>query len=61
MRRVEIEWLDSISEGRWNSLDNIEREATRDAMCHRSIGYLIIDNDDFVLIAGSREIGRAHV
>lgn len=54
MRRVEIEWLDSISEGRWNDREQIERQANRANMLHRSVGYLLMDNDDFVLLAGSR-------
>lgn len=55
MRRVEVEWLDSVGEGRWQPREVIELEATRDAMLHRSVGCLIVDTDDFVLLAGSRK------
>jgi len=52
--KVEVEWLDSVSEGRWSDLETVMREATYDAMCHRTTGYLLVKNKDFVLLAGSR-------
>ena len=54
MKRVEVEWLDSICEGSWHRRDDVIREATREAMLHRSIGYLVHENDEMVLLAGSR-------
>ena len=55
MRFVEVEWLDSVSEGRWQPREDVGREATREAMLHRSVGYLVSDTEDFVLLAGSRK------
>ena len=54
MKKVEVEWLDSISEGRWYGKDAVIAEATREAMVHRSLGYLLHENEDMVLLAGSR-------
>jgi hypothetical protein len=61
LRRVEVEWLDSMSEGRWVDMETAVRTATREAMCHRSVGYLIHETDDLVLLAGSRSEGGENV
>lgn len=54
MKRVEVEWLDAVSEGRWHGRDAAIREATRDSMLHRSVGYLVHEDIEMVLLAGSR-------
>jgi len=51
--KAEVEWLDSISEGRWNDLETVLREATPEAMRHRSVGYLLAKTKNHVLLAGS--------
>ena len=61
MRVVEIEWVDSVSEGRWNDKDEALRIATLEAMLHRSVGYLLREDDDMVLIAGSRSENEYNV
>lgn len=61
MRIVEVEWLDSVSEGRWHPKDDAIREATRDVMLHRSVGYLVHETDELILLAGSRGEDGANV
>lgn len=52
---VEVEWLDSMTDGGWISKDDAIARATKDAMLHRSVGYLIHETDDMILLAGSRD------
>lgn len=54
MKLVEVEWLDSIGEGRWTNVEEAIRIATKSYMLHRTAGYLVHENDDMILIAGSR-------
>ena len=53
-RIVEVEWLDAMSEGRWMDTETAISRATREVMLHRSVGYLIHETDDLILLAGSR-------
>lgn len=54
MRLVEVEWLDSMSEGGWMRADEARRRATVDAMAHRTVGYVIDENDHSLLLAMGR-------
>lgn len=54
MNVVEVQWLDSVSEGRWHAKDDVIREATYDAMLHRSVGFLVHETEELILLAGSR-------
>lgn len=60
-RMVEVEWLDSMSEGRWMDTETAISRATREVMLHRSVGYLIHETDDLILLAGSRGESSEHV
>ena len=51
---VEVEWLDSIIAGPWERAEEVLRRATVDAQRHRSIGYLVESNADFILLAGNQ-------
>lgn len=44
---VEVDWVDSASRGRWDSLENYKKEVT--AYC-RSAGYLIADTKHHLII-----------
>lgn len=54
MKRVEIEWLDSlvIDGGLWIDADMID-EDDRDQMLHRSVGYLVSESDETLVLATS--------
>lgn len=56
--RVEVEWLDSQSDGRWQALPDALRAAEADDLLHRSIGFLIDDNERYVLLAASHREER---
>ena len=47
--RVEVEWIDSESDGSWMPLEQALYEAQDEAL-HRSCGYLLADTDDYVLL-----------
>lgn len=54
-RMVEVEWLDSVTIGDgWITRDDLQRLA-RDpaAMRHRTVGYLIDEGDEYLLLVGS--------
>jgi len=51
---VEVEWLDSMGSNSWESRAQAEREATEYALRHRSVGYLLKDEEHSILIARSR-------
>lgn len=54
MKIVEVEWVDSMSEGRWKPVADVIREATDEAMLHRSVGYLVHECEGSIVLAGSR-------
>jgi hypothetical protein len=51
VRKVEVEWLDSIGQGRWRDRDEVLRAAEDEPLLHHSCGYLIAENDRYVLLA----------
>ena len=50
--RVEVEWEDAASEDRWQEMDEAVVGLSRPWLV-RSIGYLIHDTEDGVILAGS--------
>ena len=46
---VEVWWTDAYGQNRWHSRANTERERT----AVKSVGYLVIDEPDFIAIARS--------
>lgn len=53
MKLVEVEWIDSMGESGWQPAEDARRQATEDAMRHRSVGYVLADKDHSLLIAQS--------
>lgn len=51
---VAVEWVDSACDASWRSLDKAvaDAEATWDRK-HLTVGFLLCDTDDFVLVASS--------
>jgi len=47
---VEVEWIDSESNSSWMSLRQALTEADPESR-HRSCGYLLIENDRYILLA----------
>ena len=50
-RRVEVEWLDSVSWSGWRSRKSAVEKANVDELRHRSCGYVIADNEDGLMLA----------
>lgn len=48
--RVEVEWIDSESQSSWHPLAQALAEAEPEPL-HRSCGYLLADNERYVLLA----------
>lgn len=46
---VEVWWTDAYGQNRWHSRANTERERT----AVKSVGYLVVDEPDFIAIARS--------
>ena len=53
MKIVEVEWMDTAQEGGWRTL---EENAARLPDRIVSVGYLITDEDDRIVILQSRQI-----
>lgn len=52
MKVVQVEWLESMAETDWQSLDDLRRKADdANALHNTSIGHLLIDEDGYVLLA----------
>jgi hypothetical protein len=50
---VEVDWRDSASRGRWDTLDNYKKEVP--ALC-RSAGYMIVKNTRVVILLQTQSI-----
>jgi hypothetical protein len=52
---VEIDWLDSVSRGRWTARKEIEEWAKGDSpsATHRSVGYLLTRTDRVIVVVQS--------
>lgn len=58
MNIVEIQWIDSMSEGTWLTVKEAIEKATPDAMRHRTVGYVLEANEDSILLVmGQSEQG----
>ncbi len=57
--RVEVEWVDSCTNGKWASVD-VHRAESRPSLC-RSIGYLLERSDKRVVVAQSMSTDTGHV
>ena len=55
---VEVEWLDSQGEMRWQSLKDAKTTAEADDLVHRSVGFLLDDHERYVLLAASHREER---
>ena len=54
MKRVQVEWLDSMTDGGWSDRDDAIRRAEHpDVLRVTSVGYLIADTDEWLLLATS--------
>lgn len=58
LKRVEVDWLDSQGEMRWQSLSDAMRTAEADDLVHHSVGYLLDDHERYVLLAASYREAR---
>ena len=50
---VEVDWVDSASRGRWDTLEVYQKEVTA---CCRSVGYLILKNARIVILLQTQSI-----
>lgn len=50
-RRVEVEWLDSVSWSGWRSRSESTAKAKVDELRHRSCGYVLADNEAGLMLA----------
>lgn len=54
MKRVQVEWIDSISDGSWVTREEaVTRAQKGDILACTSVGLLLADTDDYVLLATS--------
>lgn len=56
MKRVEVSWIDSAGNSGWRDLDDVLREAGNDPLQCWTCGYLLEDNDEYVLVALNRTV-----
>jgi hypothetical protein len=54
VKRVQVEWVDSMADGGWSDReDAIRRAENPDVMNVSSVGYLVAEADDRLLLASS--------
>jgi len=53
MKRVCVQWRDSISMNRWQSKELLQEFAAEDNLLHESVGYLYSLEDDAITIVQS--------
>lgn len=51
--RVEVEWVDSLGLGGWRPKPDVLDEFTPGALRHRTVGYLVRQDDAGVVLAAS--------
>ena len=61
MKTIEVEWIDSMSADEWHPMSLAIDRATVEGMTHRSIGYLLADDDDMILLAQSVSVNEEMV
>ena len=50
----EIDWLDTMAERGWiKKIESINNAKIENAMLHHSVGFLLEDNNDYILICQS--------
>jgi hypothetical protein len=59
MKRVEIHWLDSLGSSGWAKMEEKVEEAVPSAMHHRSLGWVLREDEDGVLIAASMSLSES--
>jgi hypothetical protein len=47
---VEVEWIDSVLEHGWTYEQDVQQKATYEAMECKSIGYVLKEDTDFLLL-----------
>jgi hypothetical protein len=57
-RLVVVEWIDSNGGGGWDSIDAYTKAAENQELRCESAGWLIADTDRYLLVAGTRTVGR---
>lgn len=53
MERVEVVWVDSVQGGGWERPSDARNDATNETMLCRSSGYVLADEDDYLLLCMS--------
>jgi hypothetical protein len=54
VKRVQVEWIDSVTDGGWISRDEaVNRAATPDVLACTSVGLLVANEDGYLLLATS--------
>lgn len=61
MKTVTVEWLDSHVESEWRPSHDIRRRAEfEDALRNFTVGYLLLDEDGYVLVASTQTPSSEH-
>jgi hypothetical protein len=55
VKRIEVEWIDSGGNFPWRTAEEAIREAREDDMACLTCGYLVEDNDRYLLVALNRQ------
>lgn len=53
MKRVEVQWLDSVGNGDWEQKDEALSSA-EESMIHWTIGYVLNETEEYILLIGSK-------
>jgi hypothetical protein len=53
VKRVEVEWVDSLGIGRWQPKQQTLEEFKPEALHHRSLGWVLRDDESGLAIAAS--------
>lgn len=57
MKLVQVDWVDSQSDGSWQYVAEARRAASEDPLLRcTSVGYVVADDDDYMLLA----MGQSH-
>lgn len=54
MKLVAVSWIDSHTDNDWKTVENAKREASEaSALMMRSVGYVVEETTEYVLLAGT--------
>jgi hypothetical protein len=53
VKRIEVEWVDSLGSTSWEPMQDKLRDMQPEALQHRSVGYVLRDDDTGIILAGS--------